>query len=193
VNADNRLSALGGLKKTAVTAAPSVPAAEPAPVPATPRQDPQPPAAPVRSVPSRPEPASAPLQVKEASDTGSARYTSVTLRTPKDLDARLVAHHERTRLSYPNIIMNAIDATYDALPGILAAQQHAVPAANLFGRPETVAQVASDDSDKAIRPVRMLRNHVQIIDGISDELANSNRTRLINAALTEYLKDERTS
>lgn len=198
MNADNRLKALGGLKKTAVERRPaeeqlphsqqpaavplqavaSLPAAVPVPAP---EPDPKPAA----------ESASSEAVV-EATDL-SSRYTSVTLRTPEELDARLVAHHERTRLSYPNIIMNAIDSTYTALPGILSARQHAVPPANLFGRPETVAQLPSDESEKAIRPVRMLRTHVAVIDKIAKALTNNNRTRLINAALDEYLKDERTS
>lgn len=199
------LSALGGLKRTAVppSANPAgsdqsaatepqplspalVPAAAPASQPAMQAIAPQlnPAVQPAHSTPAG-EQEKAPTE-----DRGAAVPGNLTIRGSKVLIQALEAHKERTKLSFPNVLFNAIDATIDVLPGLLESKRVAVPKANLFGRPQTVQVIEEDASEKHSKAMRISGQHMDVLNHLANEYAGGNRNRLIVTALNEYLKDE---
>lgn len=121
---------------------------------------------------------------------GKAQGGNLTIRASKDLLARYEAHKKRTGLSYPNVLFNAIEATYDQLPELLSRQQIKTPGVNLFGRPATVTTIERDDAEKNTKSMRISGHHMDVLDTLARELAQNNRNRLITTALTEYLKDD---
>jgi hypothetical protein len=203
------LSALGGLKRTAVppSANPAgsdqsaatepqpqplpvalVPAAAPSSQPAV--QEPQlnPALQAARSIPAGEQEKATPAAPTE--DRGAAVPGNLTIRGSKVLIQALEAHKERTKLSFPNVLFNAIDATIDVLPGLLESKRVAVPKANLFGRPQTVQVIEEDASEKHSKAMRISGQHMDVLNHLANEYAGGNRNRLIVTALSEYLKDE---
>ncbi|WP_426990781.1 hypothetical protein [Pseudarthrobacter sp. Y6] len=201
------LSALGGLKRTAVP-----PSANPAGSDQSAATEPQPQPLPAALVPAA-APASQPAmqaiapqlnpavqpahsspageQEKASSeDRGAAVPGNLTIRGSKVLIQALEAHKERTKLSFPNVLFNAIDATIDVLPGLLESKRVAVPKANLFGRPQTVQVIEEDASEKHSKAMRIGGQHMDVLNHLANEYAGGNRNRLIVTALSEYLKDE---
>lgn len=205
------LSALGGLKRTAVppsanpargeqsVAEPQTGLVPEATEPAGPEQEPpaavrtsEPPVAataqPAEPVETRePKPATAANPKEDRSGGGPG---NLTVRGSKVLIQAFEAHKERTRLSFPNVLFNAIDATIDVLPGLLESKRVAVPKANLFGRPETVSLVEEDLSEKHGKAMRISSQHMKVLNDLADKYAGGNRNKLIVTALSEYLKDE---
>ena len=199
------LSALGGLKRTAVP-----PSANPAGSDQSAATEPQPlPAALVPAAAPASQPAmqaiapqlnpavqpahSSPAGEQEKAptgDRGAAVPGNLTIRGSKVLIQALEAHKERTKLSFPNVLFNAIDATIDVLPGLLESKRVAVPKANLFGRPQTVQVIEEDASEKHSKAMRIGGQHMDVLNHLANEYAGGNRNRLIVTALSEYLKDE---
>lgn len=182
------LSALGGLKRTAQpptptrTEEPATPdtIAEPGPAPLAETQRPTAPVSPVKAGGGAPSPTAA----------GKEEYGNLTVRGPKILIQAFEAHKEKTKLSFPNVLFNAIDATIEVLPDLLASRRVAVPKANLFGRPETVSVVEEDHSEKHSKSMRIGGQHMQVLNDLARDYAGDNRNRLIVTALTEYLKED---
>jgi hypothetical protein len=188
-----------GLAHTAVEPSPT--SADPVPlaVQLTPTVDggtsPQPAGAPTAShgpqTPTRsPVAEPTPRPAAAAPAQGKGQGGNLTIRASKDLLARYETHKKRTGLSYPNVLFNAIEATYDQLPELLSRQQIKTPGVNLFGRPETVTTIERDDAEKITKSMRISGHHMNVLDTLARELAQNNRNRLITTALTEYLKDD---
>ncbi|GAA4660176.1 hypothetical protein [Arthrobacter cryoconiti] len=187
MTADNKLSALGGLKRTAqpqpspvVELVPEAPANDPTPQQPAPQED---------AVTATPV-AVTPTANQEAAAGGGAAGENLTIRASKELIKAYEAHKNRTKLSFANVLFNAIDSTYQQLPTLLNTNQVKVPGPNLFGRGEAVAMISADHSEKDSKSMRINSKHMAVLDNLATELAGGNRNRLIVTALTEYLKDE---
>lgn len=192
MTADNKLSALGGLKRTAqphpspvVELVPEATANEPTPRQPAPRED---------AVTATPVAVTPPANQEAAAGGGAAgggaAGENLTIRASKELIKAYEAHKNRTKLSFPNVLFNAIDSTYPQLPDLLNTNQVKVPGPNLFGRGEAVAMISADHSEKDSKSMRINSKHMAVLDNLATELAGGNRNRLIVTALTEYLKDE---
>lgn len=189
MTSDNKLSALGGLKRTAqpqpspvveLVTDPSVNEQAPAPHQPAPQED---------AVPATAGSVTPPANQETAAGGGSAGE-NLTIRASKELIRAYEAHKNRTKLSFPNVLFNAIDSTYPQLPALLNTNQVKVPGPNLFGRGEAVAMISADHSEKDSKSMRINSKHMAVLDNLATELAGGNRNRLIVTSLTEYLKDE---
>lgn len=185
MNADNKLASLGGLKRTAQPQ----PEPQAESVPGTPTQEPahnypepQEASATVSALPTAPQVA--------PESTGGATGENLTIRASKELIKAYEAHKTKTKLSFPNVLFNAIDSTYPQLASLLNNNEVKVPGPNLFGRGDAVVMISADHSEKDSKSMRINSKHMAVLDNLAAELAGGNRNRLIVTALTEYLKDE---
>lgn len=179
--ADSKLSALRNLTPVAVPKKPST----------NEQTSDQQPAADTPKIPLAPASNQEPSQQHTGPDPDASRET-LSIRAPKNIIDAYERHRNKTKLSYPNILLNAVDATYDKLPALLATNTAAVPGRDLFGRGPSVQTLDDDTEDKVIKTMRMKKSHMQIIDKLTQEYSPKNRNRLIVTALTEYLKEELT-
>lgn len=185
---DDKLSSLGGLKRTARPQPPQASAPESVPTVPTEelsvyQQAPHVASESVSAGPSTPP-------TKQEESAGGAAGENLTIRASKELIKAFEAHKSKTKLSFPNVLFNAIDSTYSKLPTLLNTNQVKVPGPNLFGRGEAVAMISADHSEKDSKSMRINSKHMAVLDTLAAELAGGNRNRLIVTALTEYLKDD---
>ncbi|WP_337446760.1 hypothetical protein [Glutamicibacter nicotianae] len=209
------LSALGGLKKIAQPAAPRTEetvtpsdpgkpsAANPEETAATHTSDseaaavedaavvPDSEESQAKTITSEPErPAPAPLDDADPAMEASA---PLTFSLPEDLVQKVRKFNKEKKISYPNIVLNAIDDTYDKLPSLLEPEHFQVPTRNLFQRPSVIPTTTARDGSTRKEPMtmRMKKRYIAVLDQIAAELTDNNRTKLVETALKEYLKKEK--
>lgn len=188
---DNKLSSLGGLKRTAQPQPDQAAAtAVSEPVPARFLEEPSAyqHEAQTASIPGSGGSSTPPVKQEESS--GGVAGENLTIRASKELIKAFEAHKTKTKLSFPNVLFNAIDSTYAKLPVLLNNNEVKVPGPNLFGRGDAVVMISVDHSEKDSKSMRINSKHMAVLDNLAAELAGGNRNRLIVTALTEYLKDE---
>lgn len=210
------LSAKFGAMLARPTAAPAAPAlADTAPRAESATLEPKTPAA----APERSEPSSAPrteAQPKDraprkqrgaASDTPPESVAPAGDGTPSKADQaipfnlplrvwnRLEAYRRATGISNPNILFNAIEATYERLPELVAARTVSFGGGTgggtrLFNRPQTAAQRADDGETKKQLIIRVNKENKQILDDLWPEVGAPNRTVMAVAALDDFLPND---
>lgn len=156
--------------------APVAPAPEPVRTPRAPRTANQRPAAPVK--PSNDE-------------TRKKESMSVELSAPESLSARIRAFKASTKVSMPTLVLDAIEATVDDLPQLIAERlgvQHPKAAQRkLFDRPAPTVRISSRDEKTEAYPMRMRTDHVAVLDQLKDEVGAPSRNLLMVVALDAYL------
>lgn len=117
----------------------------------------------------------------------------LTFSLPEDLISKVRKFNKDKKISYPNIVLNAIDATYDKLPSLLEPEHFQVPTRNLFQRPSIIPTTTARDGStrKESMTMRMKKKYIAVLDQIAAELTDKNRTKLVETALKEYLKKEK--
>lgn len=206
------LSALGGLKKVAKPAKPlkekpleSTPSDPAATAPETTAEIPADKAdiALVNSAESEADDAQSDASSAESERPAPAPIDDVdpameataplTFSLPEDLISKVRKFNKEKKISYPNIILNAVDATYDKLPSLLEPEHFHVPTRNLFQRPSVIPTTAARDGStrKESMTMRMKKKYIAVLDQIAAEMTDKNRTKLVETALKEYLKKEK--
>lgn len=199
------LSALGVLKKRTLEPVPDAPetqspaeeapaAAEPVTVEETPAEaltEPAPaealPAAesPLEKPRETPEqPAAAPVKIEPADEDHSGH---VTLYLPKDLDQWLAAHHDKTRVSYPGIVLNAISWAVgeNRMAEIFAPVDSPIPANDIFGRAPVISRPERTAEPKT-RPIRFRKDHMRVIISLARTWTADNRNAFFTGVLSAY-------
>ncbi|MFK0085577.1 hypothetical protein [Glutamicibacter sp. NPDC090743] len=146
---------------------------------------------PEKAIASEPErPAPAPL---DDVDPAMEATAPLTFSLPEDLVRKVRKFNKEKKISYPNIVLNAIDATYDKLPSLLEPEHFQVPTRNLFQRPNVIPTTTARDGSTRKEPMtmRMKKRYIAVLDQIAAELTDKNRTKLVETALKEYLKKEK--
>lgn len=112
----------------------------------------------------------------------------VTLYLPKDLNGWLRSVHDESRLSYPDIVLNAISwaATEDQFGRIFAPQYITVPANDIFGRSPALAKRSEGSRGQSTRPVRFRKEHMKVIVGLARTWAADNRNAFFVGVLSAY-------
>lgn len=135
-----------------------------------------------------PRPQAAVPRVEVGQDVASK---GVGVLLPKSLDARLRAHHDTTKKSFPTILMDAVEATYDRLPAHIAkatGRDKEAPKSSLFGRTTGAQRRVLDSDEGTIRhTIRLSERNLGVLDDITADMHAPSRTFLIVTALDAYL------
>ena len=172
-------------------AAPTPPAqTEPAPPPATEKATP-PPAAEETSTPARKT--RGPRRTAAAADGDSDRETAskgVPVHLTEELNERLQAYMATTRWSHHNVLLDAIETTYERLPELIAeataAASRKAERTVLFARPNPTAPKASGEA-RVKHTVKMSDTNRNVLDRVTAEVGAPSRNFLITVAYEAYL------
>lgn len=172
-------------------AAPTPPTqTEPAPTPATEKATP-PPAAEETSTPARKT--RGPRRTAAAADGDSDRETAskgVPVHLTEELNERLQAYMATTRWSHHNVLLDAIETTYERLPELIAeataAASRKAERTVLFARPNPTAPKASGEA-RVKHTVKMSDTNRNVLDRVTAEVGAPSRNFLITVAYEAYL------
>lgn len=128
------------------------------------------------------------------SQTVSVGTRPIPMYLTSDLHERLQQYKRQHEVSIPNIVMSAIEATYEKLPALIqnSTTELTPPGATrLFNRPATVTRrlPRGEGVGREVVNIRVSTEHADVIDHIKDEVKAPSRNALLTTALTEYLKD----
>ena len=112
----------------------------------------------------------------------------VTLYLPKDLNQWLRDFHDCSRLSYPDIVLNAISwaASEKQFSGIFAPENRTVPANDIFGRAPTLPKKPESSGTHSTRPVRFRKEHMRRIISLARPWTGDNRNAFFSGVLAAY-------
>lgn len=163
---------------------------EPAPTPATEKATP-PPAAEEPSTPARKT--RGPRRTATAADGDSDRETAskgVPVHLTEELNERLQAYMATTRWSHHNVLLDAIETTYERLPELIAeataAASRKAERTVLFARPNPTAPKASGEA-RVKHTVKMSDTNRNILDRVTADVGAPSRNFLITVAYEAYL------
>lgn len=180
---------------TTVAAAP-VPASEGAPAATTARVGSEPNDRAPRKQRTAGTGASNPTAEGNTDRASSKADQAIPFNLPLTLWNRLEAYRRATGISNPNILFNAIEATYDRLPELVSARTVTfgggadAGATRLFNRPATAAQRAADSEPKKQLIIRVNKENKQVLDDLWPEVGAPNRTVMVVAALDDFLPND---
>jgi len=190
-NADTPAPTVGEQAAPAPAAAPTPPVqTEPAPATATEKATP-PPAAEEPSTPARKT--RGPRRTATAGDGDGDRETAskgVPVHLTEELNERLQAYMAITRWSHHNVLLDAIETTYERLPELIAeataAASRKAERTVLFARPNPTAPKASGEA-RVKHTVKMSDTNRNILDRVTAEVGAPSRNFLITVAYEAYL------
>lgn len=190
-DADTPVPTVGEQAAPAPAAAPTPPVqTEPAPDTAMERATP-PPAPEEPSTPARKT--RGPRRTATAADGESDRETAskgVPVHLTEELNERLQAYMATTRWSHHNVLLDAIETTYERLPELIAeataAASRKAERTVLFARPSPTAPKASGEA-RVKHTVKMSDTNRNILDRVTAEVGAPSRNFLITVAYEAYL------
>jgi len=193
-DADTPAPTVGEQAAPTPAVAPTPPAqTEPAPIP-----EPQatekattPPADEEASTPARKT--RGPRRTATTADGDSDRETAskgVPVHLTEELNERLQAYMATTRWSHHNVLLDAIETTYERLPELIAeataAASRKAERTVLFARPNPTAPKASGEA-RVKHTVKMSDTNRNILDRVTAEVGAPSRNFLITVAYEAYL------
>jgi hypothetical protein len=190
-DADTSAPTAGEQAAPTPAAAPTPPAqTEPAPIASTEKATP-PPAAEEPSTPARKT--RGPRRTAAAADGDSDRETAskgVPVHLTVELNERLQAYMATTRWSHHNVLLDAIETTYERLPELIAeataAASRKAERTVLFARPNPTAPKASGEA-RVKHTVKMSDTNRNVLDRVTAEVGAPSRNFLITVAYEAYL------
>lgn len=178
---------------TPAAPAPAKPAAPEAPTTVTAAQ--KAPAAP-EATRTKPAPTAAPETPTSASphavESSSAATAGLTLRLSQSLYTRLVQYKEAENLSYPTVVLVAVQSTYSQLPGLLAARSVQIDntGPNLFGLPPQVAKRSTTATEpKRQLPIKVSPERRDVLTQIVKTTGAPSLNALVCTALEAFLPE----
>lgn len=127
------------------------------------------------------------------SDNGGGAETAskgVPVHLTEELNERLQAYMARKRWSHQTVLLDAIEATYTRLQGLINEATHAdeesVERTPLFDRPVRPVHTATGEA-RVKHTVRMTDSNRKILDDITEQLGAPSRNFLITVAYEAYL------
>lgn len=128
-----------------------------------------------------------------AVSTSSAATSSITLRLGEGLHSRLVAYKEAEDLSYPTVVLLAVQNTYSRLPELLRArsvQLETDAGPNLFGLPAQITRRSAAATEaKHQLPIKVSPERRGVLDHIVKETKAPSLNELVCAALDAFLPE----
>ena len=128
-----------------------------------------------------------------AADSDSNRETAskgVPVHLTEELNERLQAYMATTRWSHHNVLLDAIETTYERLPELIAeataAASRKAERTVLFARPNPTAPKASGEA-RVKHTVKMSDTNRNILDDVTAKVGAPSRNFLITVAYEAYL------
>lgn len=128
----------------------------------------------------------------QAVENSSAATVGLTLRLGQSLYARLVQYKEAENLSYPNVVLVAVQSTYSQLPALIAARSIQIDNAgpNLFGLPSQIARRSSTATEpKQQLPIKVSPERRDVLTQIVESTGASSLNELVCTALEAFLPE----
>ncbi|MCU1553206.1 MAG: hypothetical protein JWM13_692 [Arthrobacter sp.] len=122
-------------------------------------------------------------------ETSEAEHSgNVTLYLPKDLSQWLTDHHDASRVSYPEFVLNTISwaTAGDRLSEIFPPEGSAIPVNDVFGRPPVRSKPVSGSNGTETRRIRFRKDHMKVIIGLARTWTADNRNALFVGVLEAY-------
>lgn len=132
-------------------------------------------------------------QPTKASDSTSTTpqvdgYKPIPVPMWTELLQRLEAHRKATGRSNPTIVFDAIDATIDKLPDLLAGRVASAPTAkSLFDREDLRVHQERRNSERI--NIRIRDSNRTVLDELVKQVGAPDRSAMITAALDAYLPE----
>jgi hypothetical protein len=142
----------------------------------------------------KPAPVGKPAARPEKS--AAAPVTAMGVDVEPTLNARFVAFRNATRLSYHQIILDAVEHSYPVLSGLVAKAlgrggEAAVPQVKLFERTFVPPPVpVSGRQDRITHTIRITVSNRSMLDDIAADASSPSRNFMICVALDHYLPAE---
>ena len=115
---------------------------------------------------------------------------AVNLTLPVSLFDRVDAARTKLKVSYPVLVMTAIEATYADLPALLAAEAPLIPddgpRTSLFGLPNRHVMTAAEEP-KRTKLLRFTKSNRDVLNSLTEQFNASSRNALLHAAQRAYL------
>ncbi|WP_182262667.1 hypothetical protein [Rhodococcus sp. UFZ-B548] len=157
---------------------------------------PPPPPRPARAVPSPVAKAptaqpvrTAPAAAKKARTAAPADTTEraetapVTLSLPTALAEATTTFAKKNSVSYPDLVMDAIVASHEELPALIAQANNKAESDGLFVRTHRSAA-----GPRSTRSFRMRRDNLEVIDQLAEKVEAESRSQLCRVALERFLE-----
>lgn len=183
---------------TTTTDTPAAAPAKPAAAPEAPKSVTAPQKAPAAPKATRAKPATtaAPETPTGASphavESSSAATVGLTLRLGQSLFTRLVQYKEAENLSYPTVVLVAVQSTYSQLPALIAARSIQIDNAgpNLFGLPSQIARRSTTATEpKQQLPIKVSPERRDVLTQIVETTGASSLNELVCTALEAFLPE----
>lgn len=118
--------------------------------------------------------------------------TAMGFDVEQPLDARLVAYRASTRLSYHQIVLDAVEHSYPQLAELVARAlgrtETAQPQVKLFERTFVPAPVALEGkTERVTHTIRITTSNREMLDSVAEETQSPSRNFMICVALDNYL------
>jgi len=128
----------------------------------------------------------------QAVETSSAATVGLTLRLGESLYGRLTQYKDAEGLSYPTVVLVAVQSTYSQLPALLAARSIQIDNAgpNLFGLPAQVARRSTTATEpKHQLPIKVSPERRDVLTQIVQSTGASSLNELVCTALEAFLPE----
>lgn len=124
--------------------------------------------------------------VESAGDVGPGSLRLVIFQLPNALADRLRDTARARGMTYKELTLDAVEATLDELPALIAAQRpKARGAGSPFAGERTGAQVRPEGRRQI--SIKLTESSIQALDGLADEHEARSRSELVAIALQSYL------
>lgn len=136
--------------------------------------------------------AAAPVMLASVGAAGIEHSGNVTLYLPKDLSRWLTDHHDASRISYPEIVLNAISwaAAGDGLSEIFSSYGNGIRANDLLGRVPVPSTPVRGSNGRQTRKVQFREDHMRVIIGLARIWTGDNRNAFFVGVLAAYRDDK---
>ena len=111
----------------------------------------------------------------------------VILQLPNDVADLLRVKARERGMTYKELTLDAIEATVDLLPNLIAAQRPRAREAGLFAGERVATQVRPEGRRQV--SIKLTEPSIRSLDELADQLSARSRSELVSVALSAYLAD----
>ena len=111
----------------------------------------------------------------------------VILQLPNDVADLLRVKARERGMTYKELTLDAIEATVDLLPNLIAAQRPRAREAGLFAGERVAAQVRPEGRRQV--SIKLTEPSIRSLDELADQLSARSRSELVSVALSAYLAE----
>ena len=143
--------------------------------------------------PDRPTPAVSQANLAGVESREVEHSGNVTLYLPKDLSRWLTEQHKSSRVSYPDLVLDAVSwaVAGGRLSEIFSSEETRTPFGDLFGRAVGRNKQLRGSAGADTRSIRFRKDHMKVITGLARTWTAENRNAFFVGVLSAYRQRER--